>query len=163
VRILYSSRSQVDGLVEKIRETGNFHTYTFAQKRDPCQGILGKLFSVFARSIPRRGAEKNGTALILESDFSMTKELDYETLEPIGIANQSSLRHLLKGPLSCAHSATDRDNGDVFNYNLDFGRYATYRVFRVNAGSGIIDILTTITGPNTSRHISLHFFSLRML
>jgi hypothetical protein len=149
VRILYSSRSQVGGLVEKIRETGDFHTYTFALKREPCQGILGKLFSVFTpieavrpepacpdsasipvciRSILRKGAEKNGTALILETDFSMTKELDYETLEPIGIANQLSLHHLLKGPLSCVYAMTDRDTGDVFNYNLDFGRYATYRV-----------------------------------
>lgn len=158
----------------------SIHIVYLRSNTRPCEGILGKLFSVFtpiesARadsacipvcicSIPRRGAEKNWAALILESDFSMTKELDYETLEPIGIAHQSSLHHLLKGPLSCAHSTTDRDTGDVFNYNLDFGRYATYRVFRVNVGSGIIDILATITGPNTSRHTSIHvFFSLRIL
>jgi torulene dioxygenase len=117
---------------------------------------------VCIRSIPRRGAEKSEIALILESDFSITKELDHEALGPIGIANKSPLHHLFKGPISCAHSMTDRDTGDGFNYNLDFGRYATYRVFRVNTGSRIIDILATITGPNTSQHISIHFFSLRI-
>lgn len=78
----------------------------------------------------KKRRRKNGTGLVLESEFSMIKELDHETPQPIGIANQSSLNPLLKGLLSCAHSMTDRDAGDVFNYNLDFGTYATYGVFK---------------------------------
>jgi torulene dioxygenase len=152
-------------LAEKIRKTGDLHTYTFVQRFDTCKGLLGELFSIFTpiepnspdttnvsvciRSSPTQASNKNGTTLILESDFCVIKELDPETLEPIGIAHQSTLHPLLKGPMSCAYSMTDPQTGDVFNYNLEFGRCATYRVFSVNAASGTTDILATITGQNT--------------
>jgi torulene dioxygenase len=55
---------------------------------------------------------------------------------------------------------TDPQTGDVFNYNLELGRYATYRVFRVNAASGTTVILATVTGPNTfPAYIHSYFLS----
>lgn len=177
VQILYSSRSQVVGLVVKIRKAGDFYTYIFAQEFDPCKGFLDKLFSAFAptepyrpdttnvsvciRSISRKCSGKNRTTLIIESDFSMVKDL--ETLEPIGIAHQSILYLLLKGLMSCAHSTTDLQTGDAFNYKLEFSRYTTYRAFRVNATSGTTDILATVTVQIRFLHISPHSSLLRIL
>jgi torulene dioxygenase len=98
-------------LIEKIRETGDLHTYIVAQKSDPCKGFLGK-FSVFTpiepdlpdatsvsvciRSSSEQGSEKSRPTLLLKIDFSAIKELDPETLEPTGIAYQKSLHPLLK-------------------------------------------------------------------
>lgn len=182
--VIYSSRSQEDGLLEAIKKTGDFHTFTFAQKRDPCLGLFGKVLSTFTPveslrmdsasvsvtmfpalpgfksrtpsetqgngATPQKVLQEKRTvkpSLHLASDFSFLKELDPETLEPIGLAQQTILHPSLTGPLSCAHAHTDPETGDVFNYNLEHGRYATYRVFRVNAKSGTTDILATITGP----------------
>jgi torulene dioxygenase len=63
------------------------------------------------------------------------------------VTRQEALHPDLRGPLSCAHAALDPTFGDMYNYNLDFGRYATYRVFRTSAASGQTDILATISGP----------------
>lgn len=53
---------------------------------------------------------------------------------------------ILKGPMSCAHAQYDRENGDVFNYNLDLGVvFAKYRVFKTSLESGTTDILATIS------------------
>jgi len=87
------------------------------------------------------------------------KEIDPETLEPIRLANQSVLYPLLKRPMSSTHTMSDPESGDIFNYNLEFGRYATYHVFRANATSGTTDILATITGPGVSPAY-LHLFFL---
>lgn len=79
------------------------------------------------------------------TDTDALKEMDPETLEPIGFAVQSSLHPALKGPLSCAHAQRDPITGDMFNFNLSLGRSTTYRVFRVNADTGTTDILATIS------------------
>jgi len=62
-------------------------------------------------------------------------------LEPIGIARQSNLHPELTGVGSGAHAKSDPATGDVFNYNLDFGRTGTYRIFRVSASTGKTAIL----------------------
>ncbi|KAF3759995.1 hypothetical protein M406DRAFT_343619 [Cryphonectria parasitica EP155] len=80
------------------------------------------------------------------SDTSGLRIVDAATLEPIGSAvRQSELHPLLKGALSCAHAQRDPMTGDLFNYNIQGGRYATYRVFRVSAATGKTDILATIS------------------
>ncbi|KAK4998983.1 hypothetical protein LTR66_001904 [Elasticomyces elasticus] len=47
-RVLYNSRFTVDTLVENIRKTGNMSSFTFGQKRDPCQSFFGKVMGIFA-------------------------------------------------------------------------------------------------------------------
>ena len=81
-----------------------------------------------------------------KTDSTTMQEIDPTTLEPIGIANQQKLHPELRGPLSAAHARTDPKNGDVYNYNLDIGRQATYRVFCVSASTGKTSILATISG-----------------
>ena len=84
----------------------------------------------------------------ITTDNSLMKQCDPRTMEPIGFATQKILHPDLKGPLSCAHAQRDPVTGDVFNFNEDFGKDATYRIFKVSAATGQTDILATITRPD---------------
>jgi torulene dioxygenase len=84
------------------------------------------------------------------TDNDFLKQLDPETLEPIGIAQQRSLHPLLKGPLSGAHAKSDPQTGDIFNYNLSLGYRATYKVFCVNAATGETALLATIMNADAA-------------
>ena len=175
ITISYRSRRHVDALIETIRHTGHFNNYTFAQRRDPCESFFRKVLSVFTPLTeleldnanvpvtlsvdvpglkPSRKIEKHGThresvkSLYAKTDNSFLKEIDPETLEPLGIAKQEILHPLLKGPLSCAHAKSDPVTGDVFNYNLDLGYQATYRIFKTSAATGETEILATVAGPD---------------
>ncbi|KAI0973927.1 carotenoid oxygenase [Xylaria arbuscula] len=175
VRVQYSSRHQAEDYVDAIRKTGRVPGLSFGQRQDPCIGIFGKLMSVFKREEQKptpasanicvtvhadlpglvsnlrqksSGHRDGGTALYLATDASLIKEISPETLEPIGLARQRTLHPLLKGPLSSAHAQRDPETGDVFNFNLDMGRYATYRVFRTSSKNRATDILATISTSN---------------
>ena len=82
----------------------------------------------------------------LKTDYTSFQEVDPTTLEPIQISHHPKLHPDLKGPFTGAHSQTDPVTGDWYNYNLDAGRQATYRVFRVSAKTGKTDILATLSG-----------------
>ncbi len=84
----------------------------------------------------------------LLSDISTLQKIDPDTLEPIGYAKQDMLHPDLKGHLSSAHAQRDPATGDIFNFNLEFGRMATYRMFRVSKATGKTDILAAIQGPD---------------
>lgn len=151
-----------------VKKQGWQTNISFGQRSDPCVGIFAKLMSVF---IPRQfnhnvavipnipGLEDNNRAtqqsghrteldnVYLSTDASGLSKMDPKTLEPLGSTSQKKLHPSLKGPLSCAHAQRDLITGDLFNYNLDFGKTATYRIFRVNAKSGTTDILATISEP----------------
>ncbi|KAL3481388.1 carotenoid oxygenase [Aspergillus californicus] len=173
-RILYTSRSQVDELLEEARRGGNIDQYvTFGQKRDPCMSYFEKAKSVFQPGVPvNRGnsmlnigvtVKPNmpgmpaGTVTTL-TDANQIQHLDPETLEPVGVADQTVLHPALKGPLSCAHAAYDPVTGDVYNYNLDFGRSATYRIFRTSAKTSKTEILATISGSGVKAAYVHSFF-----
>jgi torulene dioxygenase len=182
-RVTYNSRGNVDKLIESIRETGTLKGFSFAQKKDPCQSLFGKVMSTFeAATIPSRPsepAEANigvtlsinmpGLSLLEESnaatrhasgirtlwaktDSSSFKKLDPETLEPVGMASQASLHPSLKGPLSAAHAKSDPTTGDIYNFNLELGRHATYRIFHASVSTGETDILATFTGKPAYLH-----------
>lgn len=171
VRVTHNSRLTCDGLVERIQKTGDREGYTFAAKYDPCLSFFQKLQSFF-RPGPSEGPrdvdvsvtlstnfpglsptgepQKQGydpttiSTLVNKTDNSLMQSLHPETLEPLGIARQDKLHPLLKGPISAAHAKTCPVTGDVFNYNLDFGRLGSYRVFRVSAATGETSILATV-------------------
>ena len=172
VRVLYSSRHQAEDYVGAIRKTGRLPSLSFGQRQDPCIGIYGKFMSVFKREerkpapssanvcvtvqadlpgfVPNTGQNSSGhrtggKALFLATDASRLQEISPETLEPIGLANQQLLHPSLKGPLSSAHAQRDPKTGDLFNFNLDMGFYATYRIFRTSSTTGKTDILATIS------------------
>lgn len=84
--------------------------------------------------------------LWLKTDNASLQSIDPTSLEPISAIRQPKLHPDLKGPFSAAHSRTDPVTGDWFNYNLEVGRQATYRVFSVSAKTGKTTILATLTG-----------------
>ena len=91
------------------------------------------------------------------TDSARLKQLDPRTLEPLATSSQKSLDPRLKGPLSGAHSQTDPLTGDVFNYNLELGLHATYRIFRTSASTGETEILATF--PAKAAYIHSFFMS----
>ncbi|KAI1079806.1 torulene oxygenase [Whalleya microplaca] len=174
VKVEYSSRRQAQALFDAVKRDGRRPDISFGQRRDPCIGIFGKIMSVWRGTpaqldpamenvcvtvqpnIPALNSRAQGGAmqsghrggvrsLWLQTDACVIKEIDQHTLEPIGIATQKKLHPLLTGLLSCAHAQRDPETGDFFNFNLDLGRYATYRIFRTNASTGTTDILATIS------------------
>ncbi|KAI1404213.1 carotenoid oxygenase [Hypoxylon fuscum] len=176
VKVEYSSRRQSQALVDAVRRNGRRPDVCFGQRADPCIGLFGKIMSVW-RGAPTsrdpdfdnvcvtvqsnvpglpsqaRGAAESGhrggiETMWLTTDAGIMKEVDPHTLEPVGMAKQQELHPLLKGPLSCAHAQRDPETGDFFNYNLDMGYRATYRVFRTSASTGRTDILATISAAD---------------
>jgi torulene dioxygenase len=184
-RVIYNSRLSVDPLIESIRKTGKMTGFSFGQKRDPCVSFFKKVMSLFIPEPERprnqanvgvtlsinppglkdidtsegkkRGGHASGVqSLWAKSDSAQFRELDPETLEPMGIAAQQTLHPELTGVLSAAHAKSDPATGDIFNYNLALGRTPTYRIFRVSAATGKTDILATITdAPGAYLHSSL--------
>ncbi|OQV06339.1 hypothetical protein CLAIMM_10918 isoform 2 [Cladophialophora immunda] len=171
VRVTYNSRLVSDGLIERIKKTGKLDEFTFAAKYDPCKSLFQKVQAAFQPSAPppkpnevnaavtmsvnfpgfaRDGHKEEGPrgpnqamTLCNKTDANIFQFLEPETLEPLGIAHQAILHPDLKGVGSGAHAKSDPDTGDVFNYNLDFGRTGTYRLWRVSASTGKTSILAT--------------------
>lgn len=176
--VTYRSRRIVDEYLETVRKTGKLDSITFAAKRDPCETFFHKVMSMFKAqrnaknvgvtlSINMPGgdhvknAEKpamvNGhtsgiETLHVKTDNFLMKQLDPETLEPKGLVTQTALNPELKGNMSAAHAKTDPDAGDLFNFNLEFGRKSTYRIFRTSASTGKTDILATFYGKPAYLH-----------
>jgi torulene dioxygenase len=166
-KVHYNSRRSCDELIEHIRRTGNIPTcFTFAQRRDPCQSLWRKFFTFFNSDVntlsgvsatnicvavstdmpglPATAADGK-RSLYAKTDNTRMQALDPETLEPVGICDQSNLHPELTGNISSAHAQRCPSSGDVFNYNLDLGRATRYRVFRVCAATGTTEVLATIT------------------
>ena len=171
-QVSYRSRRTVDEYLEHVRETGKGEGTTFADKRDICESFFKKVMGVFVPrgrdnqnigvtvSINMPGGGQMGDkgkpavnghttgieTLHVKSDHHMLKKIDPDTLEPRGIALQEILHPDLKGPFSAAHAKSDPKTGDIFNFNLEFGKESTYRVFRTSASTGKTDILATFHG-----------------
>lgn len=180
--VWYSSRSQVDELVEAARQTGKYQGISFGQKRDPCDTLYKKIKTAFEptrseqplavnigvsfRAAMPAELEKAGrapvskradslfegqspnpprsTTMLLTTDTSAVKTFDATSLEPLGVTNQRHLHPSLKGQLSGAHAAEDPSTGEMFNYNLAFGKVPTYKIFSANLTSGEVKVLATI-------------------
>ncbi|KAI6815514.1 hypothetical protein KC332_g7806 [Hortaea werneckii] len=175
--IWYSSRCQVDELLEQARNEGRLDSLSFGQKRDPCDTFYKKLKSAFVPATPqphaavairptlpseetkvRANSDHDGRLLTLTTDNATTKQFDFDTLEPIGIAQQDNLHPSLIGPMSAAHASHDPVTGETFNYNLAFGRIPAYRVFRTKS-DGTTEILAQISG-NWVKPAYLHSLAL---
>ncbi|KAG9317006.1 carotenoid oxygenase [Chiua virens] len=184
-RVIYNSRRSVDPLIESIRRTGKMHGISFGQKRDPCVSFFRKVMSMFIpdaqppqdqRNVgvtlsvnppglenidtstrKKKGGHASGIqSLWVKTDAATLREIEPETLEPMGVCNQSILHPELTGNLSAAHAKSDPVTGDLYNYNLSLGHESVYRVFRVSAATGKTEILATITdAPGAYLHSSL--------
>ena len=91
-------------------------------------------------------ARPNVNSIWLKTDNAAIQQLDPISLKPVGFVEYSRFHPELRGPLSAAHSRTDPVTGDTYNFNLAFGRQATYRVFCISASTGKTSILATIAG-----------------
>jgi torulene dioxygenase len=180
IRVTYNSRSSCDAVIERIKRKGKDEGFTFGAKYDLCTSYFQKLQSLFRPAPPAlepdsinmsvtlsanfpglnttggrldRALEKNKiVSLCNKTDISYFQMLDPQTLEPIGLAQQKSLHPSLKGPSSATHAKSDPITGDVFNYNLEYGRKGTYRVFKVSASTGQTSILATISADSSYLH-----------
>jgi torulene dioxygenase len=99
---------------------------------------------------------KIGT-LHAKTDASILKMIDPETLEPQGIAVQSSLHPDLIGEFSAAHAKSDPVTGDIYNFNLKLGHPGVYRVFCTSASTGQTTVLATF--KNTPAYIHSLFLT----
>ncbi|KAF5860480.1 hypothetical protein ETB97_001490 [Aspergillus alliaceus] len=170
VRVTHNSRLTCDGVIRRIQRTGYRGEITFGAKYDPCMSLFQKaqsIFKAFPQTVPDQvdisvslninfpGLSATGSkqempgsgiqTLCNCTDNSTFQMLDPQTLEPIGVADQTALHPSLKGPLSAAHCKTDPVTGDVYNYNLDLGVTGTYRVFHVSRATGKTSILATFS------------------
>jgi len=176
-KVQYRSRRTVDEYLEIVRKTGRVDCTTFGPQRDPCKSYFKKVSSMFvsARDTSNvgvtlsinmpgggfattsqnpmvKGHTHGVITLHAKTDSSQLKKIDPETLEPLGLADQSILHSDLKGAFSAAHAKSDPITGDVFNFNMDFGIKSTYRIFRSSPAAGKTDILATFTGKPTYIH-----------
>ena len=169
----------MDEQIEYARATGKLKGITFGQKRDPCDTLYQKFKTIFSPQADRTARSSNiGVALrdtlpaeaatipdassrrllTVVTDQTIAKTFDRDTLEPLGVTDQQTLHKSLAGPVSGAHACRDPVTGDIFNYNLSFGRHATYRVFRTTLG-GKTDVLAEVSGPDI-KGAYLHSISL---
>ncbi|KAK4207025.1 carotenoid cleavage dioxygenase 1 [Rhypophila decipiens] len=153
VKVLYSSRRQSEKLAADIKKKGILRSITFGQRVDPCVGIFSKFASVFSKrqdlvnvavtvntSMPSFGPG----SVVLGTDASNMCHIDPVTMEPKTFLNQSNLHPELKGHFGAAHGLVDPQTGDYINYNLDFGKQSTYRIFRLDAATAKAHILAVI-------------------
>ncbi|KAI9745686.1 MAG: hypothetical protein M1818_001220 [Claussenomyces sp. TS43310] len=184
-KVIFNSRGQVDGLIDRIRKTGNVYGVSFGQKRDPCMSLFQKIKCVFQSApagipdthnvgvtihenvpgldgVPSVLSEKQSDSsfhnLTAFTDSANLKKLDPDTLEPSGVTDQKILHPALSGPLSCAHAQYDPIDGDMFNYNLTLGKQATYRIFRTSTTTGNTEILATISNKDIKAAYIHSFF-----
>ncbi|KAJ7111357.1 dioxygenase [Mycena epipterygia] len=170
--VLYSSRRQVDPLIERVRKTGRLDGVTFGQKRDPCDSLFKKVKTMFEPTTTRDpgfvnvgvsisanvAGISNGSSLVSFTDAAVMKTHDRETLAPLGVTDQTALHPSLTGDLSCAHPEFDPLTRDVFNYNLKFGPTPVYRIFCTSAATGKTAILATLSGTDAKAAYIHSFF-----
>lgn len=157
--VRYSSRSQVDALLERARKDRELPGVSFGQRRDPCDSFLKKVKSVYTAASRKAGGDlanvnvtvfrtpgkSENEALSVMTDASVRRGFDPATLEPFGVAEQGSLHPDLSGPISAAHPSVDPVTGDFFNFNVTFGPTSTYRFFKTEMSTGKTEILASIS------------------
>ncbi|KAG6005225.1 hypothetical protein E4U54_000376 [Claviceps lovelessii] len=175
--VTYSSRCQSEEYIKMVRRKGWRADLSFGQRNDPCVGLFAKFMSLL---VPRQlnnnvtvlpdvpGLQDNHSSpgrhrkepsnVYACTDNATLQKLDPRTLEPLGKATQKNLHPDLRGPMSCAHAQRDLETGDLFNFNLEPGLKATYRIFRVNAASGTVDILATVSDKELASAYIHSFF-----
>ncbi|KII93508.1 hypothetical protein PLICRDRAFT_35731 [Plicaturopsis crispa FD-325 SS-3] len=157
-QVEYRSRKGATAIEDYIKRNGIYppNTASFGQV-DPCEKLLGKMFSKFAHSLspipgppaPEGVQSRNvsvtislefnglpGAPLVSKTDANSLQILDRVTLEPVGLTTYKSVLPELDGPLAAAHAGVDDEEGaggkGFYNYTLKFGRKPTYSVFKID-------------------------------
>ncbi|KAK6353164.1 hypothetical protein TWF696_005152 [Orbilia brochopaga] len=74
---------------------------------------------------------RGATTLTVKTDVNVFQSIDPETLEPLGIAKQTSLHPDLNGQGSASHARTCPTTGELFNFNLRMQGPPEYQLFKV--------------------------------
>ena len=171
--VTYNSRHTCDNLIEHVRKTGDLSSISFGQQEDPCSSFFKKVMSSFQAITAKNGSDASrvnvgvtlkpnmpvpgitsrkgeGSSYIdslwAKTDSASLQKIDPISLEPSEVLQHPKLHPDLKGPFTGAHSRTDPVTGDWYNYNLELGRQAVYRVFCVSAKTGRTTMLATLSG-----------------
>jgi len=151
--VFYRSRRTCDEYIQNIQNTGRVNN-TFGQK-DLCDSMFYKFFTMFKsdsadtnrnvqvtltpnfpvgpKLTEQSHRNKAGVRnLYVKSDANALRSLDPVTLDPVESLNYATIIPELKGAAStAAHPAVDPDTGELFNFVLNFGRSATYTLFKL--------------------------------
>ena len=173
--VTYNSRHTCDEVIEVVRKTGELGKISFGQKYDPCQSFFKKVMSSYTAAtahdpsdptdanvgvtikanLPVKGhvAGEEAKAKTMQTLWTKTDTAQMQLLDPKTLEVKEFMRHQvmnpsLKGPFAAAHLRTDPVTGDWYNFNLELGRLATYRIFRVSASTGEAEVLATISGAD---------------
>ena len=112
--------------------------------KDPQTGRVPININVSLEKIPGHGD------LVARTDCARNVVLDPETLETTRWFNFSELNPKLKGMAAAAHSAVDKETGEIFNFTAgDWKRPGQYRVFRIKP-DGKTDIVAEINASSIS-------------
>ena len=129
------------------REAADVNIGVTVQKNLPgLPDLPGLRSKTSAQASEGKVAKSNINSIWLKTDSANIQQIDPISLEPVGFVEHSKFHSDLHGPLAAAHSRTDPITGDTYNFNLAFGRQATYRVFCISASTGKTTILATIAG-----------------
>ena len=147
-------RDPCESFFKKIMSS--FHAITGQQKNDPSDHNVSVTIkanlpmpgqpSDTATAKPPDGPGPRIEHLWQKTDNATMQEIDPTTLIPIGTVDHAKMHPALRGPFTGAHSRTDPVTGDWYNYNLEIGRQAVYRIFSVSAKTGETTILATLSG-----------------
>lgn len=150
------------GLERRIAEKGYADHITFGD--DPCQGLFGKLFTLFRRGVtdPETGRSVQNTPvtvgklpddrLISKTDSSLLQFIDWETLDASEPRRYADLDERFEGQLSAAHSQKDLDRNRLINYALKLGRTGQYTVFSVADDPAAHRVLASFEAPPAYIH-----------
>ena len=69
--------------------------------------------------------------LYVKTDVNALQSIDPVTLDPMEDTDYTKFAPGVKGTTPAAHPAIDPDTGELFNYALQFGRVATYTLFKL--------------------------------
>ena len=100
-----------------------------------------------SKEVTTNHREPDIKTLWLKTDNSTMQQINQATLEPLAVSRNDKLHPDLTGAFTAAHSLTDPITGDWYNYNLEVGREAIYRVFSVSAKTRETKIIAKISGP----------------
>lgn len=150
-RVSYRSHSGSEDMRKRIADDGEYPTFSFGQRGDPCQSIFRKFFAAF-QTIRNLGATRPSPSglnvsvtltpnmpgwdkettnipissadpqyLVAKTDADTLQLLDSTTLEPLEVSTYKQIDPRLDGPLSSAHSCRDHATGDFYNYSCKIG------------------------------------------
>jgi carotenoid cleavage dioxygenase-like enzyme len=160
--VRYRNAHLARGLQRRIEERGHADHPSFGN--DPCQGLFGKLFTLFKKDVtdPETGRSVQNTGvtigtlpdgrLVSKTDANLLQTVDPETLEASEPWQYGELDGRVRGELAAAHSQRDRGRNRLVNFALKLGWPGRYTVFSLGAAPAEHRILARFPAPPAYIH-----------